>query len=183
MEAGPASAMRFLSRFASKGREIEPQGLARHEATGAGQIEAVRIGIQREIAARGRSLDRETDLGKHLAGERGTVDGDIRIDDRPATRISDPGLAVEAVDRGRGRSDPGTLGVERHVLTAVPGIEHEIGIEPAGELLQGERREVVKIGGGERHTAAGEAGRVERRRAFDAHRADADIDIIEPPAA
>src|SRR4030095_5732326 len=89
----------LLAALRTEGREIEPQGLARHEATGAGQIEAVRIGIERKIAARGRSLGRETDLGKCLAGERGTVDGDIRIDDRPATRISDPGLAVEAVDR------------------------------------------------------------------------------------
>ncbi len=101
------------------------------------------------------------------------------VQHRDARGIDHRGVDARAVDHLPGRQHLVGIGLDHHALLALGGVEGDVGIQPAGQLGERQRREIAEIAGGDGQLAGRDAAGTEGDVALGGDRADGERQPLE----
>ncbi|GJD30906.1 hypothetical protein PMNALOAF_2157 [Methylobacterium adhaesivum] len=162
--------------------EFDPGPIRRHEAGGAVEVEAPRLGGEGDVAGARRAHGDEPHGVEGFPRHREAVGVDAPIDHRAREEVAPGEIGVEAGKADGTRAQGCALGTDRRILTPAGPREGDGGFEAAAQGPQHQGREVVEIGGRYRQASLCEEGLgAGPRVAGDRHGAEGEGEAVQRP--
>ena len=159
--------------------QLDARGFGRHDPGQGIDGEAAGKRLQRDVAGGRRSLGVEPHAGQCLAADARRRDRQRPVEHGMAMEVAQGKIAGEPVEADAGRLNMRAARLDGHALPAAVAHQADVRLQPPGQPLQHQRREVVERAGLQREMPLGEVGHVERQAARKGHRADGDVEPVE----